>query len=122
MAVLEVDVVLSQNEPAIGGAVGAYGTGILTRAETAAADATLSLGRQRLAKILQRTPRRALLEAAVTDLAAGGHNLDAVAALRLQLRKILRQDPQLMAELAEMLPPARQASATGNRSFGDRRG
>src|ERR1017187_7452985 len=36
--------------------------------------------------------------------------------LRLQLRKILTQNPQLITELAEMLPPARQASATGDRS------
>src|SRR5690348_2060604 len=115
MAVSEVDVILSQIVPAIGAAVGAYGTGVLTRAETAAADATVSLGRRILAKILHRTPQHAPLEAAVTDLAADGQNPDAVAALRLQLRKILTQDAQLMAELAGMLPPARQASATGER-------
>jgi hypothetical protein len=34
MAVPEVDVILSQIVPAIGAAVGADGTGILTRAET----------------------------------------------------------------------------------------
>lgn len=83
---------------------------------TAAADATVSLGRRILAKILHRTPQRAPLETAVTDLAADGQDPDAVAALRLRLRKILTQNPQLIAELAEMLPPARQASATGDRS------
>jgi hypothetical protein len=116
MAVPEVDVILSQIVPAIGAAVGAYGTGILTRAEAAAADATVSLGHRILAKILHRTPQRAPLEAAVTDLAADRQDPDAVAALRLQLRKILTQDPQLMAELAAMLPSARQASAAGDRS------
>jgi len=116
MVVPEVDVILGQIVPAIGAAVGAYGTGVLTRAEDAAADATVSLGRRILAKILHHTPRRAPLETAVTDLAADGQDPDAVAALRLQLRKILTQNPQLIAELAEMLPPARQASATGDRS------
>ena len=52
----------------------------------------------------------------MTDLAADGQDPDAVAALRLQLRKILTQDPQLMAELAGILPPARLAGATGDRS------
>jgi hypothetical protein len=112
----EVDVILSQIVPVIGAAVGAYGSGVLTRTETAAADATVSLGRRILAKILHRTPHSAPLEASVTDLAADGQNPDAVAALRLQLRKILVQDPQLVTELAGMLPPARQASATGDRS------
>jgi hypothetical protein len=112
----EVDVILSQIVPAIGAAVGAYGTGVLTRAENAAADATVSLGRRILAKILHRAPQRAPLEAAVTDLSAYGEDPDAVAALRLQLRKILTQDAQLIAELAGMLSPARQASATGDRS------
>lgn len=113
---LEVDVVLSQIVPAIGAAVGAYGTGVLVRTEAAAADATVSLGHRLLAKIMHRAPERARLEAAVADLAADGQDQDAVAALRLQLRKILAQDPQLIAELAEMVPSARQASVTGDRS------
>jgi hypothetical protein len=65
---------------------------------------------------MHRAPERARLEAAVADLAADGQDQDAVAALRLQLRKILAQDPQLIAELAEMVPSARQASVTGDRS------
>ncbi len=83
---------------------------------TAAADATVSLGRRILAKILHRTPQRAPLETAVTDLAADGQDPDAVAALRLRLRKILTQNPQLIAELAEMLPrPGRPAQPVTGR-------
>jgi pentapeptide repeat protein len=49
---------------------------------------------------------------AVADLAAGGEDPDAVAALRLQVRRILAQNPELATELAAMLPPAPQASGS----------
>jgi len=112
----EVDCDLSQIVPVIGAAVGAYGPGCSPGRRPLRRTRTVSLGRRILAKILHRHPHSAPLEASVTDLAADGQNPDAVAALRLQLRKILVQDPQLVTELAGMLPPARQASATGDRS------
>lgn len=108
---------MGQVVPAISAAVGAYGVGVLTRAQDAAADATVNLGRRILAWLWRHASERGRLEAAVTDLAAaGGQDPDAVAALRLQVRRILAQDPELVSELAGMLPPAPQAGATGTRS------
>jgi hypothetical protein len=114
--VAEVDVLVGQVVPAIGAAVGAYGAGVLTRVEDTAADATVSLGQRVLAWLLRHALRRAPLEEAVADLAGGGQNPDALAALRLQVRKILTANPELLTELAGMLLPAPQATASGPRS------
>jgi hypothetical protein len=102
--------------PAISAAVGAYGVGVLTRAQDAAVDATVNLGQRILAWLWGHAAERGRLEAAVTDLATDGEDPDAVAALRLQVRRILAQDPELVTELAGMLPPAPRAGAIGTRS------
>ncbi|WP_329220580.1 hypothetical protein OG352_27650 [Streptomyces sp. NBC_01485] len=112
----EVEVVVGQVVPVISAAVVAYGAAVLTRAQEAAADATATLGR-RFWAILRSAPQSEPLESAVTDLAAaGGDDPDAVAALRLQVRKILERNPELVTELAGILPPAAQAGATGTRA------
>ena len=109
--VSEVDLIAGQVVPVIGAAVSAYGAGVLTRVQDAAAEATVGLGQRLLAWLLRHAPQRASLEAAVTDLATDGNDPDAIAALRLQIRKILNQDPDLAAELAGMLPPSPQVTA-----------
>ena len=112
----EVDVLVGQVVPVIGAAVGAYGAGVLTRVEDSMADATVGLGQRVLARLLHHADRRAQLEGAVTDLAADGQDPDALGALRLQVRKILTAHPELVTELAGMLPPAPTATASGPRS------
>ena len=112
----EVDGLVGQVVPVIGAAVGAYGVGVLTRVEESAANATVGLGQRVLARLLGHASRRAALEEAVVDLAANGQDPDALAALRLQVRKILTADPDLVAELAGMLPSAPVATAVGARS------
>jgi hypothetical protein len=115
--VSEVEVIVGQVVPVISAAVGAYGVEVLTRAQDAAADATVTLGQRLLARILHRAPQPEPLESAVVDLAAAdGEDPDAVAALRLQVRKLLERNPELVTELAGMLPPAAQANAAGTRS------
>lgn len=116
MFVSEVDVIVGQVVPVIGAAVGAYGAGVLTRLEDGAADATVGLGRLVLARLLRHPGRRAPLEQAVTDLAADVRDPDALAALRLQVRAILAEDPSLVAQLAGMMPPSPAAAASGDRS------
>ncbi|HEV2638995.1 MAG TPA: hypothetical protein VGX23_27875 [Actinocrinis sp.] len=112
----EVDVLVGQVVPVIGAAVGAYGAGVLTRVEQGAADATVGLGQKVLARLLHHTARPASLEEAVVDLAAHGQDPDALAALRLQVRKILADSPEVVKELAGMLPPGPSATASGVRS------
>ena len=112
----EVDVLVGQVVPVIGAAVGAYGAGVLTRVEDSMADATVGLGQRVLAWLLHHADRPAQLEGAVTDLAADGQDPDALGALRLQVRKILTANPDLVTELAAMLPPAPTVTASGPRS------
>jgi hypothetical protein len=73
------------------------------------------MGQRFLDRVLRRTPDRAPIEAAVTDLAESADDPDALAALRLQIRKALLADPSLMAELAAMLPERHAARADGTR-------
>ncbi|MFF0388290.1 hypothetical protein ACFYS8_06275 [Kitasatospora sp. NPDC004615] len=115
----DVDVIVGQVVPAIGAAVGAYGVEVLRRTQDAAAGATVGLGQRLLARLLHRAPVPAPLEAAVEDLAEDRLNPDALAALRLQVRRLLLADPELAAQVAAMLPPVPAASpvqADGERS------
>jgi hypothetical protein len=112
----EIEVLVGQVVPAISAAVGAYGVGVLGRVQDAAAQSTVGLGRRLLGRLLGVAPERSRLEAAVGDLAADVQDPDAVAALRLQVRRILLAHPELAAELAGMLPAGPQARASGTRS------
>lgn len=99
---------VEQAGPCLTSAVGAYGAAVLTRAEDAAADATVSLGRRILQAVWRRgdASGRAALEQAVAEAAEEPDDLDVAAALRLQLRRALRNDAELCAELAVMLETA----------------
>jgi hypothetical protein len=113
----ESDVLLGQIVPAVGAAVGAYGVGVLTRTEDGAAEATVRLGQRLLALILHRTADPVPVRAAVTDLAQAEDDPDALASLRLQIKKALAGDPQLAAELAALLPERPAAQASGARGI-----
>lgn len=106
----EIEALVGQVVPAIGSAVAAYGTGVLTRAENEAAEASVRLGQRLLARILRRTSDPAPVEAAVADLAAVPGDGDALGALRLQIRKALAGDTELVAELAALLSARAEAS------------
>jgi hypothetical protein len=92
--------------PHIGTACAAYGMATLEKVRDAtvdqASDATVRLGHRLLRRILGRDESRAAIAAAVTDVAAGEPDSDA--ALRLQLRKAFRADPELAREVVAMLP------------------
>ncbi|MFJ3903856.1 hypothetical protein [Streptomyces sp. NPDC090025] len=111
----EIEILLGQTVPAISAAVSAYGAAVLTRAEDEAAGATVRLGQRLLERLRRSGPDRPALEAAVTDLAEAGDDEDAVAALRLRIRRALRDSPELRAELAALLP-APGAEAAGART------
>jgi hypothetical protein len=113
----DVEAVLTHAVPAIEAAVGAYGASVLTRAQQAAAEGTVSIGQKLLQRIWRRTDGNPRLEDAVADLAADGTDPDTLAALRRQLRKILTEDRQLLEELAGILSPTSPgALAHGTRS------
>lgn len=113
---MDIDILAGQVVPYVGAAVGAYGAGVMTRLEEAAADETVRVGQQLLRKLLGTGARRPGVEQAVTDLAAADGDPDFLAALRAQIRLALRQDPTLAAELNSLLPRDVTASSTGERA------
>ena len=110
----DIESVLGQVVPAVGAAVAVYGADVLRRAEDQAAGETVRLGRRLLDRILDRTAGRAPIEEAVTDLAESPDD-DALAVLRAQLRKALKSDSSLLAEVAALLPQVPDVRAEGER-------
>jgi hypothetical protein len=108
--------------PNLTAAVGAYGVAVLPRAENTAVDATANMGRRILEAVWRRRndQGRAELEAAVQDAADGPADTDAAAAVRQQIKRALREDAELLAELARLLPPPDETvnvTASGERSI-----
>ncbi|MCX5247858.1 hypothetical protein OG895_22035 [Streptomyces sp. NBC_00201] len=118
----EIVQLVEQTGPYLTAAVGAYGMGVLARAEDAAVDATANLGQRILQVVWQRRDAqgRAELEAAVQDTAEAPDDADAAAALRQQIKRALRDDAELLAELARILPVGEgtvNVTASGERSI-----
>ncbi|WP_329546736.1 hypothetical protein OG548_23045 [Streptomyces sp. NBC_01356] len=118
----EIVQLVGQAGPYLTTAVGAYGVAVLTRAEDAAVDATANLGRRMLQAVWRRRDAqgRAELEAAVQDTADAPDDEDAAAALRQQIKRALREDAELLAELARILPAGGETvnvTASGERSI-----
>jgi hypothetical protein len=67
-----------------------------------------------------QTPQSTVVEAAARDVVQRPDDLDAAAAMRLQLRKLLEADPELAAELAALVEEGRRTGvltvAAGARS------
>ncbi|MEU2064542.1 hypothetical protein [Streptomyces sp. NPDC013455] len=121
----EIVQLVEQAGPYLTTAVSAYGVAVFTRAESAAADATANLGRRVLQAVWRRRDAqgRAELEAAVQDAADAPQDADAAAAVRQQIKRALREDAELAAELARLLPPAGETvhiTASGERSVAAR--
>ncbi|MGW5610434.1 hypothetical protein ACWEWI_30945 [Streptomyces sp. NPDC003753] len=118
----EIVQLVEQAGPYLSTAVSAYGVAVFSRAESAAVDATANLGRRILQAVWRRRGEqgRAELEAAVQDAAEAPDDADAAAAVRQQIKRALREDAELLAELARMLPAAGETvtvTASGERSI-----
>lgn len=110
----EIGQLVGQAGPYLTAAVVAYGTGVLTRAESAAVEATADIGRRMLQAVWRRRNEqgRAELESAVADAAEEPSDEDASAALRQQLKRALREDAELLRELAGLLPSTGNGAVT----------
>ncbi|MEV0536077.1 hypothetical protein [Kitasatospora sp. NPDC050463] len=115
----EIAELLTQAGPFLTGALGAYGTAVLTRAEDAAADATANTGRRLLQRVWRRgdAAERAELEEAVAD--AETDLASATAALRLHLRAALHEDAELRSEITDLIA-GQTASAITITALGER--
>ncbi|MET7696893.1 hypothetical protein [Streptomyces sp. NPDC005485] len=119
---MDIVQLVEQAGPYLTAAVGAYGVAVFTRAESAAVDATANLGWRILQAVWCRRDEQgqAELEALVQDTADAPDDADAAAALRQQIKRALREDAELLAELARLLPSAGETvnvTASGARSI-----
>ncbi|MFD5732524.1 hypothetical protein ACFWIY_06840 [Streptomyces sioyaensis] len=102
---------VEQVGPAVTAAVSAYGAAMLTRAQGAAADATVGLGQRVLQAVWRRRDGagRAELERLVDEAVDEQDERYTTAVLSRLLRNAMQNDPELQEELSAMLP----APATG---------
>jgi len=114
----EVVSLAAQVVPYASAAVGAYGGAVLAKVRDDAADAAVGLGRRLLQKIFGTRVEGEPLPGPLADVAADPGDEDAVAALRLTIRKTLTASPGLRAEVRDMLAQAGvTVTAAGERSI-----
>ncbi|WP_225849235.1 hypothetical protein [Streptomyces sp. HPF1205] len=133
----EIVQLVEQAGPYVSAAIGAYGAAVLSRAENAvvsaadaaadvaadaAADVTARLGRRILQAVWRRRDEggRTALASAVGDAVQEPDDADAAGALRQQIKRALREDPELAREVAGMLPATGgvTVNVSGERAIG----
>jgi len=89
--------------PYVSAAVGAYGGAVLAKVRDEAADTTVSLGCRLLRRIFGSRDEGEPLPGPLAELIANPQDEDALAAVRLAIRKTLAADPVLEVEARSML-------------------
>ena len=108
----------AQVTPYMSAAAAAYGGAVLAKVRDDAADATVGLGRRLLQRVFGTHKDSDPLPEPLADLIADSNDEDAVAALRIAVRKILAADEQLRTDVAGMLTSVGvTVIASGNRSI-----
>ena len=102
----DVATLAAEMTPYVSAAVGAYGGAVLAKVRDEAADATVGLGRRLLQRIFGTRGEVEPLPGPLADLVADPRDTDALAAVRLAVRKALGADPVLAAEVRSMLAAA----------------
>ena len=102
----DVALLAAEMTPYVSAAVGAYGGAVLVRVRDEAADATVGLGRRLLQRVFGTKGEGEPLPGPLADLAADSGDEDALAAVRLLVRKALAADPVLAGEVGSMLAGA----------------
>ena len=114
----EVATLAAEVVPYASAAAAAYGGAVLGKVRDDAADATVGLGRRLLQRIFGTRGDGEPLPEPVADLVADPADEDAVAALRLAVRKAMAADPGLQGEVCDMLAQAGVSiTASGERSI-----
>jgi tetratricopeptide (TPR) repeat protein len=93
----------AEMSPYMSAAAAAYGGAVLARARDEAADATVGLGRRLLQRIFGTHEEDEPLPGQLADLASSPTDEDALAALRLAIRRAVAVDPVLETDLRAML-------------------
>ncbi|MFF4525376.1 hypothetical protein [Streptomyces bluensis] len=105
---------VQQAGPAVTAAVGAYGAAVLTRAQDAAADATVGLGQRILQAVWRRGDEecRAELERVVDEAVDEQDDAYTTAVLSRLLKRALQDDRELREELTALLPAPSAGTVT----------
>src|ERR1700722_15743929 len=104
--------------PYVSAAAAAYGGAVLAKVRDDAADSTVSLGRRLLQRVFGSRDDGDRLPEPLTDVIADPMDVDALAALRLPLRKGLTSDSALETEVREMMAATGvTVTASGERSI-----
>jgi len=104
--------------PYVSAAATAYGGAVLAKVRDDAANATVGLGRRVLQRVFGTRADGDDLPSPLQDVVTDPMDVDALAALRLYLRKVLASDAQLEAEVREMLAASGvMVTASGERSI-----
>jgi len=104
--------------PYVSAAAAAYGGAVLAKVRDDAADSTVSLGRRLLQRVFGSRDDGDRLPEPLTDVIADPMDVDALAALRLHLRKVLTSDSALETEVREMMAATGvTVTASGERSI-----
>jgi hypothetical protein len=104
--------------PYVSAAAAAYGGAVLAKVRDDTADATVSLGRRLLQRVFGTRDDGDRLPEPLQDVVADPIDVDALAALRLYVRKVLAADSALETEIREMLAAAGvMVTASGERSI-----
>jgi hypothetical protein len=112
MAGNEIAVLVTEASPYISAAVGAYGGAVLGKVRDDAADATVGLGRRLLRRVFGHRDAGEALPLPVADLVADPGDADALAALRLAMRRQLEADGAMLAEVKQLLADAPRRAVT----------
>jgi hypothetical protein len=114
----EVATLAAEVVPYASAAAAAYGGAVLAKVRDDAADVTVGLGRRLLQRIFGTRGEDEALPGPVADVVADPADEDAVAALRLAVRKALAADAGLQGEVRDMLAQAGvSVMASGERSI-----
>ncbi|WP_327125681.1 hypothetical protein [Streptomyces sp. NBC_01727] len=105
---------VQQAGPAVTAAVSAYGAAVLTRAQDAAADATVGVGQRILQAVWRRGDEagRAELERVVDEAVDEKDDVYTTAVLVRLLKRALQDDRELREELTALLPTPTAGTVT----------
>ncbi|MBP2707895.1 hypothetical protein JOL79_29355 [Microbispora sp. RL4-1S] len=113
---MDVTRVAAEVTPWVVSAAGAYGGAVLARTQEEAAEATVRWGRRVLVRMFGERAEGEDVPEELADVLADPDDTDAVAALRLRIRKTLAADPAFAVELARAAGEARVTMT--NNSYG----
>jgi hypothetical protein len=103
-------------------AAGAFGEKVFEQVTDAAAEDTAGLGRRLLGRLIRgrATAEESAVATAAQDVVAAPDDADAEAALRLKVRRLLESEPDVVAEVRELLRSAPSTATASALAIGER--